>query len=168
MSADPSTREDLEAAFGGAYRHIDRTNWNTTSVVGDVYGYLDALERLLAQLSVTDRDLVVFVGDLVRKGPETSGVLELVRNAPNMLSVRGDNEQKLLDGAASLPDFAETECRVMALLPVGLGWEGGLVVHGVVDPRKPLRSHGRDDVANAFARRPNVRERVNPLPSSPR
>ncbi len=67
---------------------LDPSTYENVYIVGDVHGCLGELTELLESLSVTDEDLVVFVGDLVRKGPDSRGVTELVRNSPNMYSVR--------------------------------------------------------------------------------
>lgn len=123
------------------HQRITLESWEAVYVVGDVHGCLGALERLLRKLEVTDRDLVVFVGDLVRKGPESAGVLERVREAPNFLTVRGNNEQKLLRGEESVPDLGPTEFDQLAAMPVAISWDGGLVVHGGVDPDKGPGEH---------------------------
>ncbi|WP_394348219.1 metallophosphoesterase family protein [Salinadaptatus halalkaliphilus] len=107
-------------------------------VAGDVHGCLAALERLLETLDLGADDLVIFVGDLVRKGPASKAVLERVRSSPQLLSVRGNNEQKLLDGDATLPALDEADYEYMASLPVAISWDGGLVVHGGVDPERAL------------------------------
>jgi hypothetical protein len=50
-----------------------------TIFIGDVHGCLDELEALLRKLAVRSDDHVVFVGDLVAKGPDSQGVVALVR-----------------------------------------------------------------------------------------
>lgn len=66
-----------------------------TIVVGDVHGCASELERLLRELALTPSDRLVFVGDLVARGPDTLGVLAIVRRT-NAEVVRGNHEQKLL------------------------------------------------------------------------
>jgi len=63
-------------------------------VIGDVHGCLEELEQLLAEVSDPDRELV-FVGDLVSKGPDSRGVLALVREH-GARSVRGNHDQHVL------------------------------------------------------------------------
>ena len=48
-----------------------------TLIVGDVHGCLAELRDLLAAASIGDGDRIVFVGDLVGRGPDTLGVLNL-------------------------------------------------------------------------------------------
>lgn len=54
-------------------------------VIGDVHGRLDLLERLLEQIESDDsgrdrtKTVVVFLGDLIDRGPESAGVVERLR-----------------------------------------------------------------------------------------
>jgi serine/threonine protein phosphatase 1 len=84
-------------------------------VVGDVHGRLDLLEQLLAQI---ERDraerpaakvLLVFLGDLIDRGPHSAQVVERLRNysAPGVRTVflLGNHEDvvlRILEGDASL------------------------------------------------------------------
>ncbi|MEY7850090.1 metallophosphoesterase family protein [Natrarchaeobius sp. A-rgal3] len=128
------------------HRRIDLESYDDVYVVGDVHGCLDALEQLLETLDLGENDLAIFVGDLVRKGPESVAVLERVRRSPTLCSVRGNNEQKLLEGEAGLSEFGSAEYRYVESLPLAISWDGGLVVHGGVDPSRPLTSHSGRDV----------------------
>ncbi len=128
------------------HRRIDLENWDDVYVIGDVHGCIDALEELLETLEVDRDDLAVFVGDLVRKGPDSRAVIERVRTSSNLRSVRGNNEQKLLDGEKSLPRFGPTNHRYLESMPVAISWDGGLVVHGGVDPSRELSSHTAEEL----------------------
>lgn len=66
-----------------------------TLLIGDVHGCVAELGDLLAKLGPAADDRVVFVGDLVARGPDTRAVLRLVREIGG-LSVRGNHEEKLL------------------------------------------------------------------------
>nr|WP_049928271.1 metallophosphoesterase family protein [Halopiger goleimassiliensis] len=127
-------------------RVIDLERYEDVYVVGDVHGCYEALDTLLSTLELGEDDLAVFVGDLVRKGPESAAVLERIRTSPQLLSVRGNNEQKLLDGEASLPELDEADREFLTSLPTAIAWEDGLVVHGGVDPSRPLGTHSDGDV----------------------
>jgi serine/threonine protein phosphatase 1 len=139
-----------EPVFSESVRHrrVDASEWEDVFVVGDVHGCRGELERLLDELGVTDDDLVVFVGDLVRKGPDSAGVVELVRESENMLTVRGNNEEKLIRGTKQLADLSEADMAWIRDLPVAISWEDTLVVHGGVDPRKDLEEHSVDELEN--------------------
>ena len=127
---------------------IDRDEYEGAYVVGDVHGCPEPLDRLLSRLGVTDDDLVVFVGDLVRKGPDSAAVVERVREAENMFSVRGNNEEKLLRGEKSLASLSDDDLAWIESLPVAITVGENLIVHGGVDPRRPLAEHTIDDLQN--------------------
>lgn len=130
------------------HRRIDADEWNDIYVVGDVHGCFSSLEALLDELSVGPQDLVVFVGDLVRKGPRSREVLEFVMDRPNACTVRGNNEQKLLDGDAELPELGSEHLSYLESLPVVLSWDDVAVVHGGIDHRKPLSEHTVTELLN--------------------
>jgi len=130
------------------HRRIDPDGYAATYVVGDVHGCLDSLRRLLSKLDVSEEDLVLFVGDLVRKGPDSKGVVDLVRRRSNFVSVRGNNEQKFVSGDASLPTLTDGDLSYLTALPHVVWWPNGVVVHGGIDPRKPLLEHTPEELLN--------------------
>lgn len=67
-----------------------------TIIVGDVHGCRRELEQLLDRVSFASGDRLVFVGDLIARGPDSLGVLDIARRT-GALIVRGNHEQKLLD-----------------------------------------------------------------------
>jgi hypothetical protein len=66
-----------------------------TIIVGDVHGCVDELGRLLDAIAPGAADRVLFVGDLIARGPDSLGVLELYRQV-NGRSVLGNHESALL------------------------------------------------------------------------
>ena len=83
-------------------------------VVGDVHGCLDALDALLAQIvadheaRVPARALLVFLGDLIDRGPASAQVVERVRTLAlpgvKVVTLAGNHEEvllKILDGEQS-------------------------------------------------------------------
>ena len=138
----------LDLALGDEHHHVDADAWDGIYVVGDVHGCLRELEHLLDRLDPAAADLVVFVGDLVRKGPDSAGVIDLVRSRPNFVTVRGNNEEKLLRGEKSLDELDDADLRWIADLPVAIHWDDALVVHAGVDPRKSIAEHAVDDFEN--------------------
>lgn len=95
--------------------------------VGDVHGCLDQLKRLLAMI---DEDMaarpprqtfVIFLGDLIDRGPDSAGVVELLmRYAPHgarSIFIQGNHEEFMLRTLAGEPDvmdqwlrFGGSEC----------------------------------------------------------
>ena len=70
-------------------------NSSRTLVVGDVHGCREELERLLAACALTSSDRVILVGDLVAKGPDSQGVVELARKL-KALAVLGNHDAHVL------------------------------------------------------------------------
>jgi hypothetical protein len=66
-----------------------------TIIVGDVHGCADELDALLARVRYAPGDSVVFVGDLVARGPASRRVLATARRLGARV-VRGNHEHKLL------------------------------------------------------------------------
>ncbi|ROT42573.1 Metallo-dependent phosphatase [Sodiomyces alkalinus F11] len=66
-------------------------------VIGDVHGMRHELEELLekAEYSPTRGDRVILAGDLINKGPDSTGVLELAMQI-NATAVRGNHEDRVL------------------------------------------------------------------------
>lgn len=120
-----------------ATERVDADAWEDLYVVGDVHGCIEELRELLDVLDPSGDDLVVFVGDLVRKGPESEAVVELVRSNPNMRTVRGNNERKLLEGEHT-EGLPAGQLAYLQSLPAALAWDDALVVHAGIDPQRPL------------------------------
>lgn len=78
---------------------------NPLDIVGDIHGELTALQALMQQLGydargnhLQDRKLV-FIGDLIDRGPNSYGVIQLVQTlmeAGNAYSILGNHEVNLL------------------------------------------------------------------------
>jgi hypothetical protein len=67
-----------------------------TVIVGDVHGCTGELQELLERTRFAEgTDRLVLVGDLVARGPDSAGVLELVRRL-GARAVRGNHDDKLL------------------------------------------------------------------------
>lgn len=139
----------LGPKIDASHHRIDSSEWDDIYVVGDVHGCRETLERLLETLAPSADDLVVFVGDLVRKGPDSKGVLDLVRGNSNFYSVRGNNEQKFIDGGTSLDSLTDDDIDDLESLPVLISWDDVVVVHGGIDHRKPLVEHTLTELLNS-------------------
>jgi hypothetical protein len=89
-----------------------------TIVVGDVHGCLAELEELLAKVALAGDDGLVFVGDLVARGPDSRGVLGLVRRLGARVAL-GNHEQRMLEAYAArregraLPRLDPTHARLL-------------------------------------------------------
>ena len=64
-------------------------------VVGDIHGYRETFECLLGSLCLSGGDLVVCLGDLIDRGPDSLGVMRIVRDREEVLSIRGNHDEML-------------------------------------------------------------------------
>ena len=68
--------------------------------IGDIHGELAKLDAVLAQITLTSDDTIVFIGDYVDRGPDSFGVINRVRELQeswNVVTLRGNHEQMMLD-----------------------------------------------------------------------
>jgi hypothetical protein len=125
-----------------------------TIIVGDLHGCRDELEDLLALIGFGSSDRLVSVGDLVVRGPNPAGTVDLIRKLSGR-AVRGNHEDRLLrhrqmprhlaPPLGSLQRevvraFKQHHWEFLASLPLWLDLpEHNLrVVHAGVDPRFPI------------------------------
>ncbi len=66
-----------------------------TIIVGDVHGCPHELETMLTRVGFTTGDRLVLVGDVLARGPDSMGVLDIVRRTGAVL-VRGNHEERVL------------------------------------------------------------------------
>src|SRR6188474_582037 len=86
-----------------------------TLIIGDVHGCLDELRALVAAAGVTDDDDVVFVGDLVAKGPDSAGVVGWARER-GAAAVLGNHDEHVLQARAGDQHAKEGALKVAASL----------------------------------------------------
>ena len=66
--------------------------------IGDIHGCLDKLKTLLGMIQINwDRDLMVFLGDYVDRGPNSRGVIELLldlkkKHPGQLIFLKGNHE----------------------------------------------------------------------------
>jgi hypothetical protein len=89
-------------------------------IIGDVHGYATLLIKLLKQLGYEEKEgtfihphgnKVIFVGDLINRGPETVKVLQLVRRMhleEQAYAVIGNHEFRLLQKFTKYPSLIES------------------------------------------------------------
>ena len=79
-----SLEADLQARLDDGHRIY---------VVGDVHGHLATFRALLHRLNLSDDDRVVCLGDMIDRGPDSAGVVRLIRNDHRIVSIKGNHEQ---------------------------------------------------------------------------
>lgn len=124
--------------------------------IGDVHGCARELSKLLSELAPGAGDQVVFVGDLVARGPDSRKVIQLAREI-GALSVMGNHEHRLLvarkaqlsgeraprlgpSHQALLKEMSDEEWEYLESLPLSLEFVDNnvTVVHAGVVPGLPL------------------------------
>ncbi len=71
--------------------------------VGDIHGCLGKLEELLQRIPINwDRDVLIFLGDYIDRGPDSKGVLDLLISlrelyGEHVIFLKGNHEAMLLD-----------------------------------------------------------------------
>ncbi len=131
-------------------------------VIGDVHGCSEELDELLAAVADDERE-VVFVGNLVAKGPDSRGVVARAREL-GARSVVGNHDLKVLRVAIALARGESLEAsrghRVAAqsLVPDDVAWLASLpytirlaehdaiVVHAGLVPGVPLEAQSDRDL----------------------
>ncbi|ROP61869.1 serine/threonine protein phosphatase 1 [Enterobacter sp. BIGb0383] len=82
------------------YQRIDGEKWRSIWVVGDLHG---CYQQLMAELRLRHfnpfEDLLISVGDLIDRGPESLRCLQLLDESW-FIAVRGNHEQMALDALA--------------------------------------------------------------------
>ena len=136
-----------------------------TIIVGDVHGCVDELQALLRQCGVARGDRVVLAGDLVAKGPDSRGVVQLAREI-GARAVLGNHDDYCIDvwrkrhqGETRrlrrwlLDKLDDSDWAFLENLPLfvrlGAEREGGpefAVVHAGAVPGVPLEEQERDNL----------------------
>jgi hypothetical protein len=127
-----------------------------TIIFGDVHGCSRELGELLGLLGPTSDDQLLFVGDLIARGPDSRGVVAIVREVGGK-SVLGNHEARVLDvRRARLRDSSEplapryealfrelgdADWGMLDALPlfIDLPEHDARIVHAGVVPGKPFR-----------------------------
>lgn len=64
-------------------------------VVGDIHGYHKTFSKLIEKLELSTQDIVLCLGDLIDKGPDSFSVLEMVKESKQIFSIRGNHEEMM-------------------------------------------------------------------------
>jgi len=90
--------------------------------IGDVHGCIDELQALLRQVGYSPGDQLVFLGDMVAKGPDSQAVVQMARELSG-IAVRGNHEfevlrwHRVLQKGGDPPPMASEHYRLARTLP---------------------------------------------------
>eukprot|EP01033_Poteriospumella_lacustris_P008777 gene8777-6314_t len=103
--------------------------------IGDVHGCIEELIDLLRAVELRPGDAVVFLGDLVTKGPQSERVIRLAMDI-GAVAVRGNHDEEVCREYRKL----EQQQAAMVNLPYLIRSNdlGAAFVHAGVHPQKPL------------------------------
>ncbi|MBE7438893.1 MAG: serine/threonine protein phosphatase [Spirochaetales bacterium] len=114
-----------------------------TIFIGDVHGCLDELRALLKKCNLSADDRVILTGDLINRGPDSRGVVDLVREK-GYECVRGNHEDYFLRGVPfeernhSYATLGDEQRNFIENLPLYLHIDSFLVVHAGLMPGVPV------------------------------
>jgi len=120
-----------------------------TLIIGDVHGCLTELHDLLKAAGYDNKMRLFFVGDLISRGPDSPGVLRLLRQL-NAQTVLGNHERAFLkyirEGRTGNPNYEKLKnelghdlndfVKEMAQWPYYIENKRFLIVHGGLAPGK--------------------------------
>lgn len=69
-----------------------------TYVTSDAHGHVRALDRALELAQIGSDDVLYVLGDMVDRGPDSMGVVNLVRSLPNAVVLAGNHEMLMVAG----------------------------------------------------------------------
>lgn len=69
-----------------------------TYVTSDAHGHVRALDRALELAQIGSDDVLYVLGDMVDRGPDSMGVVNLVRSLPNAVVLAGNHEMLMIAG----------------------------------------------------------------------
>ncbi|OGR59621.1 MAG: hypothetical protein A2X36_05395 [Elusimicrobia bacterium GWA2_69_24] len=135
-----------------------------TIIIGDVHGCWRELQILLRKVRPAPEDLLISVGDLICKGPDTRGVLDWAMRCRNLQCVLGNHEYRFLkhwkkgltpdeklydlEAAHQMGRKYETYMRFIDTWPTLLMYRDLVVVHAGFDPRTPLLEQPTSELVN--------------------
>ena len=67
-------------------------------VTSDAHGHVCALDEALSKISLTSDDTLYVLGDMIDRGPDPVGVINLVRSLPNARVLKGNRPGTLRRG----------------------------------------------------------------------
>ena len=93
---DPSLEADLQARLDDGHRVF---------ILGDVHGHLATFKALLHRLNLNAEDRVVCLGDMIDRGPNSAGLVHLLRTHPQVICLKGNHEQMAIQCVQSDGSF---------------------------------------------------------------
>ena len=75
-----------------------------TYAISDVHGMGHLLDRMLEKIAFSEADRLYILGDLIDRGPDPAGVLDLAMERKNIIALKGNHEDAFVDWYDTVPD----------------------------------------------------------------
>jgi serine/threonine protein phosphatase 1 len=145
---------------------------NKVWVIGDIHGHRRVFSNLLNAIDPGPNDRIVILGDLIDRGPDSKGVIEICRYREDISVLQGNHEEIMLSGFQS-PDSdiwspapswtyiggkstmhsyrtdmmrLKDDLQWISTLPHMLILNEWILVHAGIEPDSPLEEQFKDDL----------------------
>lgn len=75
-----------------------------TYVMSDIHGMSELLRRMLDLIQPCDEDRIYILGDMIDRGPDPAGVLDIAEARSNIIALRGNHEDGFVEWYDSVYD----------------------------------------------------------------
>lgn len=75
--------------------------------MSDIHGMFHLLKKMLVKIQFSDRDRLYILGDMIDRGPDPAGVLDLVSRSRNITALRGNHEDFFAEWYTRVEDKTE-------------------------------------------------------------
>jgi len=126
---------------------------NRTIVVGDIHGCFGELMKIIEIAEFSSDDVLVSVGDMVDRGPESYAVTEYFRNTPNAFAAMGNHERRLAGSirGTAIPAWAQMHSMHKTEISKHEAWAGFLEnLPAVIETDHAVITHARLNHADAI------------------
>lgn len=79
-----------------------------TYVMSDIHGMAHLLRKMLKKIRFSDDDRLYILGDMIDRGPDPAGVIDLVASHKNITALRGNHEDTFAEWYESTPEAERT------------------------------------------------------------
>ena len=146
-----------------------------TLVIGDIHGCYAELQALLEKAGLGDDDLIIGLGDIVDRGPETPQVLDFFQNTQKTRALMGNHERKHIRAARGEIKLAVSQqisrqqlgnrypdaVLWMISLPLFIELPDALLVHGYLEPGVSLEEQRPTVLCGTMGGEKVLRERYD-------
>ena len=78
-----------------------------TYVMSDIHGMAELLEKMLRKIAFSPEDRLYILGDMIDRGPDPAGVIELAASRENIVALKGNHEDMFAEWYEYTADKSE-------------------------------------------------------------